>query len=419
MNRIELKYGDGIVEFDPGGRRIDLLQPDPPRRPLDGGGIRSALASPVESPPLGEIARGRHSALVVVSDATRVARADLILPALLEELAAAGIERRSVKIAVALGNHRRVTPAEIDLLLAGAARGLEIVQHDSCDEESLRSVGRTSRGIDVRLSSLLFDHDLVITISAVNFHYFAGFGGGRKSIIPGLAAHETIITNHLLAVDFERGRLADGVEPGRLGGNPVNEDMEEGVALHPPDFAVHVILTPNKEIGAVWAGDWKAAFRGACGVFLKRFGVTISERRSLVLASAGGHPKDIDFIQSHKTIQLATAALVPGGTLVLLARCGEGIGSRDFRSYFPLNDLDVFLQNLKGGGLRNGQTAMALHAKAGEYRIVLVSELPQKDVVEMGMEPAGSLREALATATGDAPAYVIPDGGTTLPLPIK
>jgi nickel-dependent lactate racemase len=416
MKQISLKYGTEKLEFAYESGAFDLLLPDPPRRALDAGGLRAALATPVESPPLRELARGKRSALIVVSDATRVARADLMIPPLLEELQAGGIGRGEVRFVVALGNHRPVTPAESEMLFGPAAAEFEILQHDSRDQGRLELVGRTERGIEVRLSRLLREHDLVITISSVGFHYFAGFGGGRKSVIPGMAGYETIVRNHLLAVDFERGCMAEGVEPGRLAGNPVNEDMEDGVAMRPPAFAIHTILTPEKEIGAVWAGDWRAAHRGACGVFLKRYGVPLAERRPLVIASAGGYPKDIDFIQSHKAIQYASAALEPGGTLVLLARCPEGIGNPDFLKFFPLNDMGGFLESLKSGEVRNGQSAMALYTKTKRYRIILVSELSGEQVRAMNMELADDLDQALASMGKEGPGYIIPEGGSTLPL---
>lgn len=197
----------------------------------------------------------------------------------------------------------------------------------------------------------------------------------------------------------------------------MHEDMDEAAAMRPPDFSVNVMLTPEHEIGALWAGDWRASHRGACGVFLKRFGVPVPEPRQIAIASAGGHPKDIDFIQSNKTIQFATRALAPGGTLILLARCGEGIGNPHFEGFFPLDDVEAFLRRLKQENPRNGQTALALHARTREFRVVLVSELPEEKVRDMGMEPAASIERALEMAGGGADGYIIPEGGLTLPLP--
>ncbi len=415
-----LNYGDGelTMHYDPAAFR--LLTPNPPTRPLDAGELRDALRAPVDSPPLSELAGSARSALVVVSDATRIARADLILPILLEELHLGGLAPGRVKVIIALGNHRRATPEEIGSLLGETAGLLEVLQHDGRDPAGLVRFGRTGRGTEVRLNRLLAEHDLVIAVSMVNFHYFAGFTGGRKSIVPGLAARETIVDNHLLAIDFERGRLADGVEPGRLDGNPVHEDLEEAAAMAPPSFAVNVVLTPEREIGALFAGNWVAAHRRACDEYMRRYGVAVAARREVVIASCGGSPKDIDLIQSHKTIQLATRALEPGGTLVLLARCPEGFGSDQFQNFFPIGDSGAFLRRLHKNPSPNGQTALAAHAKAREFRIVLISDLPPTEVGEFGITPATNLDEALSNLGShldeEGIGYIVPQGAVTLPL---
>ena len=417
MPLYKLRYGEETVEFEYGPGRLEPLLPDPPRKPLGKEDIRSALRNPVESPPLRKLARGRKSALIVISDATRIVRSDVLVPLLLEELATAGMESGKVKVVVALGNHRRATDEEVAALLGPALGKVKVVQHDSRDLARLHLFGRTGRGTEVRLSKLLLEHDLVVTASMINFHYAAGFTGGRKAILPGLAWRDTIVANHLLSVDFERGTLAEGVASGSLSGNPMHEDMDEAVAMHPPDFSVNVILTPEHEIGTLWAGDWRASHRGACGVFLKRFGVPVPELKPVVIASAGGHPKDIDFIQSNKTIQFATRALEPGGTLILLARCGEGIGNPHFEGFFPLDDVKEFLRRLKLENPRNGQTALALRSRTQEYRVVLVTKLPAEKVRDMGMEHASSIEQALALVSGGEDGYIIPEGGLTLPLP--
>ena len=420
MAKAVLKYGDGAVSMGYHPAAFRVLKPDPPARPLDAGELRRALRAPVGSPPLSELAGSARSALVVVSDATRVARADLILPTLLEELRLGGLAAGRVKVIIALGNHRRATPEEVGMLLGGSAASLEVLQHDSRDPAGLVRFGRTGRGTEVRLNRLLAERDLVIAVSMVNFHYFAGFTGGRKSIVPGLAARETIVANHLLAIDFERGRLADGVEPGRLDGNPVHEDLEEAAAMAPPPFVVNAILTPEHEIGALFAGNWIAAHRRACDEYSRRHGVAVAGRRGIVVASCGGSPKDIDLVQSHKTIQLACRALEPGGTLVLLARCPDGFGSARFRNYFPIGAAAAFLRRLRRNPTPNGQTALAAHAKAREFRIVLVSDLPPAEVGEFGITPAANLDEALSglgpRIDEEGIGYIVPQGAVTLPL---
>jgi nickel-dependent lactate racemase len=274
------------------------------------------------------------------------------------------------------------------------------------------------RGTRASLNRLIFERDLVVTISAVNAHYFAGFGGGRKSIFPGIAGRDGIIANHLLAVDFERGRMADGVETGRLDGNPLNEDICEIVSRRPPDFSINTLLNPAGGIGALYCGHWLEAHRAACGRFMEHHAVPIPERRAWAIVSCGGHPKDIDLIQSHKTIQYASRALSRGGIMLLFARCDDGLGSSGFEAFFPIREVTTLLADIRDRNPKNGQTALALHQKTRELNIGLVSALAPALVRDMGMEPFANAQEGISwlrAGAGAADGYCIPHGAVTLP----
>jgi nickel-dependent lactate racemase len=420
MEEIRLKYGGGTVDFRYDPNRFQVLRPPQPRRVLDDAQIVTALRKPIQSFPLTHLAHGKRSALLVVSDATRLARADLLMPHILSELQEGGIPPDRVIVILALGTHRPATSGEIAMLLGPAGSSRKVLQHDCRDKASLFHAGTTGRGTEVWLNRLLREHDLVVSVSAVSAHYFAGFGGGRKSIIPGLAGHETIVRNHLLAVDFENARLAQGVEPCRLDGNPVSEDMTEGVALFPPHFAVQTLLTPNHQLCGVWAGHWSASHRKACEEFIRQYGVQLPSPRKVAIVSPGGAPKDIDFIQSHKTIQYASRAVIPGGTIVLLARCPEGIGSKDFQSYFPITDVGAFLERLRKEETLNGQTATAFYTVTKKHRIIIVSELDPRSVQALGIEQAVSLEQAMRVISDSASCedagYIFPEGALTIPV---
>lgn len=418
--KMSMAWGAERIGIDVSRLNMRVLEPDLPRATLTGPALEAALAQPIASPPLAQLSAGARSALIVLSDATRIARADRILPHLFRIFAAGGIPPARVTLLIGGGNHRPPTDGEIVHIVGPELPdGAEIRIHDSSDESSLIPQPPTSRGTSASLNRLLFERDLVVTISAINAHYFAGFGGGRKSVFPGVAGREGIIANHRLAIDFTRGSLAAGVETARLDGNPVNEDICEIVARRPPDFSINTLLNPEGEIGGIWSGHWQEAHRAACEGFLRHHGVTITQRLPWALVSAGGHPKDIDLIQSHKTIQYAARAVQPGGAMLIFARCPEGLGSGGFDRFFPIADLRALLNTISRRSPKNGQTAVALYQKVREFRIGLVSELPGDIVSAIGMTPFSAPAEGIAwlrRLADGAQGYCLPHGAITLPL---
>jgi nickel-dependent lactate racemase len=194
----------------------------------------------------------------------------------------------------------------------------------------------------------------------------------------------------------------------------------ECVSVRPPDFVVNTLLTSDLGIGELFAGDWKAGHKAACESYLRFHGAPISERRNLVVASCGGSPKDIDMIQSHKSIQYCCRALLPGGALILLAECTDGYGSPNFEGFFPIHKIESHLDAVRSNKRPNGQTALALHQRATEHTVYFISRLPEDVVQDMGLIPRKSLEGAVAAATeagfGSGRAYIIPAGADTIPF---
>ena len=421
MKRISLPYGTEQFSFSYDPERFSVLTPDPLKRALSNEEIAKALAHPIDSQSLDELAAKAKSALIVISDATRITRAEVLLPFVIAQLERVGLNRESISIMVATGNHRDATCAEVaELAGKETASSFRIFQHNSTDDEQLVEVNTTSRGTKAKLNRLLFDHDLVITISAATAHYFAGFGGGRKSIFPGLGSKDAIIHNHLLAIDYEKESMAAGVEPCRLDGNPLNDDLMEIVAQRPPDFSIDSILTLDHHIGALYCGHWETSHRKACDRFMNHHGVHIAETKPLVIASCGGYPKDIDLTQSHKTIQYATKALTPGGKLLLLACCSEGFSNRAISQFFPVKDAGSLLNKIRKQQVANGQTALALHQKTKQFSIGFVSSIPDEEVERFGLIPFDSIEKGLewidSGNDSDRDGFIIPYGSMTIPL---
>ena len=178
----------------------------------------------------------------------------------------------------------------------------------------------------------------MILTGAINFHYFAGFTGGRKSICPGLASARTVAATHLHALDFETGGRRAGVGTGRLDGNAVHEECERIAAEVAPSFLLNTWTNEAGRAVRLYAGDWRTAHRLACAEYADAHTLPIAEKRPVVVASCGGAPYDLDLIQAHKTLDMAAHACTEGGTIILVAECADGLGRADFLKWFDAAD---------------------------------------------------------------------------------
>jgi nickel-dependent lactate racemase len=357
---------------------------------------------------------------VPVSDVTRYSATEHLLPPLLAECDAAGVPRERVTLFVARGTHRPMTEGEIAAAVGPALRtGIRVSQSDP--DRDLVSMGTTSRGTPVLLHGPLAGHDRLVLTGTISFHYFAGFGGGRKALVPGCAGRETAHGTHFRVFLPDRPGKHPLSRPGVLEGNPVHEDLLEATALFPPCFLLNTLLTPGKLLFDAVAGHWVAAHEEGCARYASVYRVPVAARSPLVIASAGGYPKDINVIQSHKALDNAFRAVEPGGVLVLLAECRDGFGSPHFFPWFRFPEPDDLERELRRNYQIYGQTAHATLVKAKGCRVILVSSLPPGDVERMSMTAAATLDEALAKARGLLgelpPPLVIPDAGYLLPEP--
>ena len=412
----DLAYGSSLVKFvaDDGRFRVisDASTPDPPLRDPQ---IGAAFDSPIASPPLDEIVSSDDSVLLVVSDATRATASAQIVNLLVRRLVQTGVSPGNIAVVFATGIHRRVTEEERrDLLTPFIVQRLRTLDHDAYDETKLSSFGMTANGAPVQLSSALREFSRVVLTGGINFHYFAGFTGGRKSVCPGLASAKTIEATHMLAFDFERGGRKVGVAPGVLDGNAVHEECDRIAELVAPAFAVNTIVDEKKRAVGVFCGDWRLAHRAACERYLQRHSFRISAKRDVVIVSCGGFPHDINMIQAHKALDMAAHACNDGGTIILLAECRDGLGRSDFLKWFDSADSRSLENRLRNGYEVNGQTAWSLMTKTERYRVCLVSELREEQVRKMRMVPVHSIEQALDQA-GGGDGFIMPRGAAVLP----
>jgi len=378
------------------------------------------MARPIGALPLSRLVRPGDRVAVAISDVTRYSATDRFLPALLRETDAAGVPRKRVTLFVARGTHRAMTIRELrEAIGPEIDSGLRVAQSDP--NRDLADLGTTSRGTRVLVSRELMEHDRIVLTGTISFHYFAGFGGGRKALVPGCAGKETAHQTHFRIFRADGPGKHPMARPGVLAGNPVHEDIVEAVAMASPTFLVNSLLTPAKQPFDLVAGHWQKAHEEGCALYAKHYRVPMARRYPLVIASAGGFPKDINLIQSHKALDNAFLAVDPGGVLVLVAECPDGFGSSTFFPWFRHGDPDAMERKLRAKYQIYGQTAHAVLTKARACRVILVSSLKPEDVEAMGMRPASSVKEALRAAKemmGELPVpLVVPDAGYILPEP--
>lgn len=311
--------------------------------------IRYSLRHPIDSRPLVDCVKPGGTVVIIVSDMTRAVHTDRMLRAIVAELEEAGIADDQITVLVALGTHRQQTEEETAAVCGrDMMRRLNIVQHDCHDENQLVSVGTTSYGNDVRLNRLAVEADTVILTGAVSFHDMAGFGGGRKAVLPGIAGYDTIMTNHALALNPD---CPYGMDPrcdaGKLSDNPIHCDMMEGAAFLKPAFLVNLVLTAEGKLHDVVSGDWQTAWQEGCRRLLALDGVPIEHLSDVVIGSAGGHPKDINLYQATKAHMNAVFAVKPGGILILAMACPDMYEPADFTDWFFRDDLDEVLSAVR------------------------------------------------------------------------
>jgi nickel-dependent lactate racemase len=326
-------------------------------------------------------------------------------------LIAAGILPFNIRIIFATGIHRKVTEKEkIDILGPFIAQRVKTLEHGPRDLMQIVQLGQTKRGTPIELNRALLEHDKVIIVSGITFHYFAGFSGGRKMISPGLASSKTVNATHKLAFDFELKTRRDGVGTGLLDGNAVHEEFIEIVEKAPPAFSVQSIVDTNGRAVKVFAGDWKTSHRAACEYYAENYSVSVPERRDLVIASCGGAPYDTNVIQAHKALLMAANACKEGGTIIWLAECADGLGREDFLEWFNAGNSRELADRLSQKYQVYGQTAWSLLSVAEKYRVIMITSFPDEITRRLRVQKARSIEDALSHIAPDQSGYIIPSG---------
>ena len=373
--------------------------------------VREALARPIGTPPLGEIVRPGEKIAVVTSDVSRPMPTWKVMPALLDALYAAGVAPEDVTLVFGRGVHRAQTEEE-RRRLAGERAWAEIACVDSDPEDTVR-LGTTRRGTPVEIVRAVAEADRRILLGNIEFHYFAGYSGGAKALMPGVSTRAAIRCNHSHMVE-------PGARAGVLEGNPVREDIEEAAAIVGADFILNVVLDEHKRIVRAGAGDVTAAHREGCA-FLERFyRKEIPCRADIVLVSQGGAPKDANLYQLQKALDNAAHAVKDGGVIVLIGCAKEGFGEATFERWFrEAKAPEELIERLRADFTLGGHKAAAIALVERKAAIYLVSDWKDEDVRGLFMAPFPSVQAALDAAFekcgGEATVLAMPYGGSTLP----
>ncbi len=420
----KLKYGKSFIDLDlpESASILSRVEASFEQKNDEVAIIQRALATPIESFPLEKIVRKGEKTCIVVPDATRVCRAAVFLPILIEKLNACGIADHDILILMANGSHRKNTPEEqIEILGEAIVKRIRIIEHDSQDSTMMVHLGETANKTPVLVNRYLMRSERVILVGGVLHHYFAGFGGGPKLVVPGCAGYETILKNHRFTIHPEFHALHPACEEGNLADNPVHADIRDALKFVTVDFTLNVVLDTQGFICHAFAGELFAAHEKACEVVHQLHSIPFQQKANLVIASAGGYPKDVNLIQVHKSIHHAFQVVEKNGVLIIAAECADGIGSKTFLEWFDNDpDLATMHQNLLNNFKINGNTALALKMKTEQVKILLLSQLSPEIVKKLGMIPVNSIPEALEIARTQLPAdfkiTLIPDASTYLPL---
>ena len=384
-----------------------------------GGNEDETLTRALDAGRVPQFLDGARSVLVIINDATRPTPTAAMLKALLPSFEAAGIKPADISLLVATGAHRAPTEEEYRAIL-GDLYGLFrpcCAAHDSKNAGEMVSLGVTRRGTPVALNRRVVEAERIVVTGSVEPHYFAGFTGGPKAFLPGVAAYESIKINHEHALESEAKTLA-------LTGNPVREDIDEAARfIKAPVFSLMTVLDKNQKTAAAFSGDLMASFREAVELSKKIFSVSVPEKADIVI-SVAKHPMDIDLYQSQKAIDNGALALRDGGTLILVASCRDGLGDQSYARLLvsaasPADALEKIRREYRLGYHKAAKMALV----SGRATIRAVTELPAPELKAMFIESSPSPQAALDEALKKAKAQgievpkvlVLPDGCVTVP----
>ena len=420
---VELLYGKSTLPVHFADDLDVTIIAKPPMPVLDdsAAAVQQALAKPVDCPPLTELARGKRSASILICDITRPVPNGLLLRPIIEALLAAGMDADNIALLVATGLHRPNEGAELEQLVGDpwVLSHVAVANHDAQDDNAHIDLGVTpTRGTPVKLDRRFVDADLRLAIGLVEPHFMAGYSGGRKVVVPGIAHADTIRTLHS-ARYLQDPRTTQC----QLDGNPLHEEQLQIMRLVGGAYAVNTVIDDARRLAFVNFGEIVASHLQAVAFAHDFLTVPVPRRFRTIATSAAGFPLDQTYYQAVKSMVTPLDILEPAGNLLVAAECGEGLGSPSYRvSQQRLLDegaarFEASLKDKPQADVDEWETQMQLRSQ-NAARIRLLSKLGDEDQALTGVECVESLEEAVRQSvaeTNDNAVAVIPEGPYVVP----
>jgi lactate racemase len=419
--RVRLDYGKTGLDVELPDRNLVGVLGLRPALPIEEPerAAEQALAAPIGSLPLAQIARGRRDACIVICDITRPVPNKVLLPPILRTLEAAGIARERITLLIATGTHRPNVGDELVALVGKEIAARYIILNHACrDDATHRALGLSPNGVPVFLDSRYCDADLKITVGLIEPHFMAGYSGGRKLVMPGLAAYETV--KHWHCPKFlESPSATNGV----VDGNPVHAESLAIARMAAPDLIVDVTLDETNGMTGVFTGELEAAWRAGVAFAARHVRAVVSQPADIVVTSCAGYPLDATFYQAVKGMVGALPAVKPGGTIVIAAECSEGVGSADFtRALFETTDLEAFVQLISQPGIfvpEEWEIEELAKAARHAHIVCIARGIPAETLARCFVTPATTVeegvRDAIARHGPDSTLLAIPRGPYVIP----
>ena len=412
--KLEFGYGKGIQEvlLDEKNLMDVLVSNEIEHKHRDEEAVIYALEHPIGKERLCTYDLAGKKIAIVTSDISRPLPSYRILPALLNELAKAGAKEEDITVVLALGSHRKHTEEE-KIALCGKEAYDRVRCIDSTPEDCIH-LGTTKSGTPVDISRVVAEADFRICLGNIEFHYFAGYSGGAKAIMPGVSTPEAIQANHRMMVSPD-------AHAGKLEGNPIREDIEEAGEICGVDYIVNAVLDEHKNIVYAVAGDVTEAHRDGCRYLDRMYRKPLKERADIVLVSQGGAPKDANLYQTQKALDNAKHAVKKGGTIILIGACPEGMGSGKFESWLTsAPTAHSMVERIHKEFELGGHKAAAIGMVLEDADIYFVSQMDPEFVRSIFLTPFASAQEAFDCAIkkygNNATVLAMPYGGATLPM---
>lgn len=416
MKKILLPYGNNIIPLSIPQKnliKVCWLKSEPGvKNNIEE--IENSIKKPIGSKSISQISKGKNSAVIISTDISRPTPDNLLIPPILNELNKGGISDKNIEVIIARGQHRKMNEEEVKKKVGNEVlKRVKVVQHDP--DNNLFYLGNTKRGNALWVNKNVVQAEVKISTGNIVPHRYAGYGGGAKNILPGIASRETIGYNHLYVATGEANL-------GRIEGNPVREEMEEAAEMIGLCFIVNTVMNDKNEIVKVVAGNPVKAHRVGVGICKKIYGVKIPEKADIVIASS--YPMDINFYQASKTLEAVGHIIKDKSVIIMVSPCYEGVGGTDFLDYLKEETPEDIIKSIKIHKERNivkGVISYLIAKCKEKAKIYLISEgISNEEVEGMGMFPEKStqsvLDDILPKYGQDAKILVLPNASITLPL---